>query len=147
MKTTQQKHAELKKLGRKARSNLYDMLKIASEILEDPAYCDEYGGRDALRDHLESTDFCHFGGKPSLANMLRAYEKNPQKATWDEYQHNIHAMIELAKPAKDTNTTERINWKARAKELEVKVEMLQDELSGLRQRHENCLTELGRVSV
>lgn len=147
MKTTKEKHAELKKLGKKNRAALYDMLKLAVEIMDDPAYCEEYGGSTALQDHLESTDFIHFGGKPSLANMLMAYRKNPLKTTWDEYQHNIHAMIELARPAKQTADSEvRINWKARAKELEVQLEMLRHELAELRKRHEDALTKIGKLS-
>lgn len=140
---TEQKHAELKKLGKKARTNLYDMLKLATEIVDDPEYCDQYGGQSPLIEHLESTDFAHFGGRPSLANMIRAFRKNPNKATWDEYQHNIWAMIELSTPEKNGEALERINWKARAKELEVRCEMLEAELATLRTRHEETLASLG----
>jgi hypothetical protein len=142
---SKQKHAELKKLGKKARTNLFDMLKLASEIADDPEYCEEYGGQTALVEHLEATGFAHFGGKPSLANMLRAYRKNPTKATWDEYSHNIWAMIDLSAPAKNTEAKEKINWKAHAKELEVKVEILEAELAELRTRHDQTLTKLGRA--
>lgn len=143
---TEQKHAELKKLGKKSRTNLYDMLKLATEIVDDPEYCDQYGGQSALIDHLEATDFAHFGGKPSLANMIRAYRKHPDKGTWDEYQHNIHAMIDLSRPEKSTEAKEKISWKALAKELQVKVEILETELGDLRSRHEQTLTKLGRLS-
>lgn len=144
MKTTEQKHAELKALGRQHRRSTYEMLALAHEILEDPAYCEQFGGQSALQDHLEATDFVHFGGKPTLANMLRAYRKNPNRSVWDEYQHNIWAMIDLSAPTKNTEAKEKINWKALAKELEVKVEMLEAELDQIRDRYEKALTKIGQ---
>lgn len=141
-----EKHKQLKKLGRKSKDNLFEMLKLASEILKDESYCEEYGGQEALRDHLQVTDFSHFGGKPSLAAMLRAYEKNPEKSTWEDYQYNVWAMIELAKPPKESSDKQRINWKARAAELEVKVEMLEHEIATLQEKYDNALTKLGKLS-
>lgn len=144
MNTTAEKRTQLRLLANQARTQLFDMLKLTHEILSDPEYLEEHGGEAALMSHLEATEFAHFGGKPTLANMLAAYRKNPEKSVWDEYRHNIVAMIDLAQPPKVTESVERVNWKAKAQELEVKVEMLEAELNDLRQKHEKALIEVGR---
>lgn len=122
MVTTGQKHAELKRLGKEAAKSIYDMLRLADEILHDAEYVDQFGGEAELIDRFEAEEFAHFGGNPSLSAMLRAYRCNPKLATWKEYKFNIRAMIDLAAPAKDGEPTERVNWKTLAKELQAKVE-------------------------
>lgn len=121
-KTTSQLHADLKALAKKTRENIYDMLRIANTILEDAEYCDQFGSEAQLIEIMEADEFAHFGGRPSLAQMLRAYRANPKRETWSKYKFNIAAMIELAKPVKEGEEVERINWKALAKQLQAKVE-------------------------
>lgn len=116
-----QKRAELKRLAKQCQSNLFEMLKIVDELLGDHEYVDTFGGESQLMDHIEAEEFSHFGGSPSLAAMLRAYRANPRKATWAEYRFNVQAMIELATPTREAADVERINWKAKCKELEAKL--------------------------
>ena len=123
-KTTSQKHAELKKLSRQVQQNIYDMLKLVDEILQDREYIDQYGGEGPLLDAFENGEFSHFGGSPSLASMLRAYRHNPKKAVWQEHAFNLRVMIDLATPEKDRGDVQRVNWKARCAELEEDVKRL-----------------------
>lgn len=122
MTTTSQKHAQLKKLSKQIQDNIWKMLKITDEILSDKEYVDQFGGEDVLMDHLEQSEFSHFGGKPTLPEMLRAYKKNPTRKTWQDNKFNIHIMIDLARPQAEGTETIRINWKAKCKELELQVE-------------------------
>ena len=144
-KTSSQKHAELKKLGKDARKNLFQMLSLASDILADPEYVDQFGGEGPLLDHLEETDFSHFGGRPSLASMLRAYRANPNENTWREYRHNIHALIDLAAPDKQKNETERTDWKSLAKELQVRVQMLEAQVSESQATNAKLQQQIGEL--
>lgn len=148
MTSSEKKREQLKKLGRQARVKLYEMLSLTASILTDAAYVEEHGGIEVLTDHLEATDFAHFGGKPSLRNMLGALKKNPEKSVWDERRHNIWAMIDLAKPSPAASQGKpRIDRAARIKELEVENRVLRDELSELRTRHELALTRLGNAEM
>jgi len=130
--TTSQKHARLKVLGKAAAKNIYDMLRLADEILADHEYADRFGGEADLIAMLENEEFQHFGGNPKLSSMLRAFRANPKLATWEEYRFNIRAMIELSEPAKDGADVERINWKALAKELQAKLESAEAVVAELR---------------
>jgi len=97
-KTSSQKHAELKRLSRKAARNIYDMLRLADQILQDHEYVDRFGGEPQLIEAMENDEFLHFGGNPSLPSMLRAFRANPLLKTWQEYRFNVRAMIDLAEP-------------------------------------------------
>ena len=55
-----------------------------------------------------------------MPELLRAYRANPSRAMWEEHRFNLRAMIELSRPSKG-EATERVNWKALAKELEAKL--------------------------
>ena len=105
-KTTSQKHAELKGLAKQSARNIWDMLRLAVEILADLEYIDKFGGEGPMLDLLEAEEFIHFGGDPSLTAMLRAYRANPQLAKWQEYRFNVRAMIELARAAECKNARE-----------------------------------------
>ena len=97
-KSTSQKRADLKALGKQARENIYAMLKLADEILKDQDYVDQFhGGEIEVMQQMEADEFVHFGGDPSLAAMLKAYRENPGEDVWQEYRYNIRAMIDLAK--------------------------------------------------
>jgi hypothetical protein len=139
--TSSQKRARLKELSRDVQSGIYEMLKLADEILRDPSYVDDHGGEPALIDHLESVEFAHFGGNPSLLSMIRAYRHNKSRETWAEYRFNVRAMIELAKPAPEGSSAERINWKVLAKELEAKVAHLEAALTEQRNTAEEMRRE------
>ena len=120
-KTTSQKHAELKDLAKRTKDNIFAMLKLANEILSDHEYVDSLGGEDQVLERLEAEEFSHFGGSPSVSEMVRAYRKNPDRATWNQYHHNVWALIELANPSAEGAAIERINWKAKCKELEAQL--------------------------
>jgi len=96
--TTSQKHAELKRLSKTVARNIYDMLRLADQVLQDNEYVDRFGGEPQLIEAMENDEFLHFGGNPSLSSMLRAYRANPVLKTWQEYRFNIRAMIDLAEP-------------------------------------------------
>ena len=118
MATTSQKHAELKKLSKQSQQNIYDMLRLTDEILNDAEYVDQFGGEADLIDHMEAAEFSHFGGNPSLSEMLRAYRANPQKKVWTEYRYNVRALIELSLPERERAEIVRTNWKSKAAELQ-----------------------------
>ena len=120
-RTTSQKHATLKALAKRARDNVYQMLRLADEILSDTEYVDRFGGEAGLIELFAGDEFAHFGGTPSLPAMLRAYRANPAKATWGQYDFNIWVMIDLAKPASEAGDRTYVNWKAKAKELEAEL--------------------------
>jgi len=122
--TTSQKHAKLKSLAQQTQQNIYEMLRLVDEIMQDREYIDAHGGEGPLLDSFENHEFSHFGGSPSLSAMLRAYRHNPKKATWAEHAYNLRVMIDLATPEKDRGEAQRINWKARAAELEEEVKRL-----------------------
>ena len=152
MATSTQKYAELKRLSKTVKQSIFDMLAIADELLADTEFVDQYGGEAQLIDHLEANEFSHFGGRPSLSEMLRAFRKNPAKSAWAEYKFNIQAMIELAKPVKEAAEVERINWKQLAKELEQRVESLEATLadykanvSELRDTNQRLVSENGEL--
>ena len=122
--TTGQKHAELKKLGKQAKQNIYNMLRLTDAILRDHEYVDQYGGEGPLIDYFENNEFSHFGGQPSLTSMLRAYRHNSDQEVWQEHDYNLRVMIDLATPEKDRGDVQRVNWKARCAELEEEVKRL-----------------------
>lgn len=127
--TSGKKRAELKRLSGDVRHGIHAMLKIAHDLLEDQEYVAQFGGGPQLIDDMQSKEFAHFGGSPTLPQMLRAYAANPGEQAWKEYDYNIWAMIELAAPAREAGEATHINWKAIAKELEVQVEQLTTELA------------------
>lgn len=132
MKTTSQKHAELRKISKQAKDNIYDMLKLACQITEDHEYVDEkFGSEAALIEEMEKKEFSHFGGVPTLGMMLMAWRANPGKKTWAEHKFNVQVMIDLATPEPEKATTPRMDWKKRCAELEEEVAVLQAEVDRL----------------
>lgn len=114
------KRAELKRLSAQTQQNIYDMLRLTDEILTDVEYVDHFGSEAAAMDDIEAKEFSHFGGRPSLGSMLRAYRKNPDLKTWKENKFNIVLMIDLANP-KEERETVRVDWKAQAQTLEAEL--------------------------
>lgn len=126
---------ELRLLSVTVKENIFEMLRMASQVLNDRDYCDRFGGYDKLLDSLEKEEFSHFGGTPTLTSMLRAYEANPDAAEWKKYQFNIHAMVLLAKPRKqERDYFPRVDWKTKAKLQEA-------ELLSTKQRLEQAESE------
>lgn len=132
MTTTGQKHAKVKELAKRISTGIYEMLRLVDEILNDHEYLDSQGGEAAFMDSLAADEFCHFGGSPTVDQLIRAYRANPKRATWEEYRYNVWAMIDLATPAKDAAAVQRVNWKARCVELEAEVEKLKQYMADLR---------------
>lgn len=124
-KTSSQLHAQLKGISKQAKDGLFEMLVLVDQIMSDHEYVDQFGGEGPLIDHFESNEFSHFGGTPSMSQMLQAYRHNPKKAMWQEHDYNIWALIELATPAKERRGKTQINWKARAIEAEAQVGVLE----------------------
>ena len=132
-RTTSQKHATLKALAKRACDNVYQMLRLANDIRSDTEYVDRFGGEADLIELLEGNEFAHFGGTPSLSAMLRAYRTNPTKTTWNDYNFNIWAMIDLANPTSETTETIHVNWKAKVKALEAELDQAKAALNDYRQ--------------
>ena len=97
---TSQKRAMLKHLSAESQKNIHEMLRLATEILDDHDYTDANGGQQKIMAEMEQKDFAHFGGDPSLSSMLRAYRANPDIKRWQEHRFNVRAMILLATPEK-----------------------------------------------
>lgn len=130
------KRAKLKQLATTIRKGIFEMIKIADELLSDFAYVDQFGGEAALIEDMENKEFAHFGGSPSLGQLLRAYRESPDEKTWKEYDYNVWAMIELSRPVKEKAPVERINWKQLCKELQAQVEVLESERDRAREQAE-----------
>lgn len=140
--TTKQKHTALKNLAKDAKSNLFEMLKLAADILDDHDYVDEMGGEDVVLERLEAEEFSHFGGSPAVTVMIKTWRRYPQQSTWREYKYNIWALIDLANPREAGAETVRTNWKALAKQLQESVEAMQAELTALREENADMKQEL-----
>lgn len=147
MSATVKKRERLKKLSADAKKSLYEMLKITDEIFRDKDYVDEHGGESPLMLAIESDEFAHFGGTPSLAELLRAYRHNPEREVWEENRFNWRVMIDLAKPARESGESlSRVNWKAKAKELEAENERLKSEVDRLRTENANLSARVGKLT-
>jgi hypothetical protein len=143
--TTSQKHAELKRLGKQSQYNIYEMLRLTQQILDDHEYVDQFGGEGPLLEMLEKDEFAHFGGNPALATMLRAYRANPDRELWEKYRYNIRAMIDLAEPEKEKRESTRTNWKAEAEKLREDLARLTAENAALREQVEDLLQANGEL--
>lgn len=115
--STTKKRAELKRLSSEGQRNLFEMLRLADEILKDAEYVDQFGGEASCIDDMEAKEFSHFGRSPTLGMMLKAYRKFPDIAEWRRNRFNIRVMIDLANPREKVET-QRTDWKARATELD-----------------------------
>jgi len=133
-KTTSQKHAHLKSLAKKNRLDVYEMIRLASDILADHEYVDSLGGEAAVLDMLAADEFAHFPTRPAVKTMVDAYRANPDRKTWKEYAYSTEAMVELAKPEKLKPEGDRTDWKALAKEREARVAELEAVVADLRAR-------------
>lgn len=140
--TSKQKHTKLKNLSKNSKENLHEMLRLADELLADHGYVDDFGGEDKLMEALSDEEFSHFGGTPSLSEMLAAYRKHPDLKTWQEFRFNIWALIDLAKPQSQSSTKARTNWQAKATALELEVARLTAELERLREENAELRGEL-----
>lgn len=114
------KRAELKRLSSDVQRNIFEMLRLAHEILSDHEYVATFGNEAKCIDDMQEREFSHFGGNPTLGMMLRAYRMFPDIAEWRKNKFNIRVMIDLANP-RETKEGERVNWKARCAELEAEV--------------------------
>jgi len=167
--TSSQKHAELKRLSKEIHTNIFQMARLASELLDDIEYVDSCGGEGALLDQLQQKEFSHFGGSPSVAQLVRAYRANGKEEAWRQRGFNVWAMIELANPpaartsgassngqpkksVKELEATlaereaafgkERSTSEATIAELQAKVEVLEKENRQLRRRIETLERDL-----
>lgn len=143
--STSQKHAELKRLGKDTQQNIYTMLRLTQQILDDHDYVDQFGGEGPLLERMEQEEFAHFGGNPGLGAMLRAYRANPDKEVWETYRYNIRAMIDLASPSKERGESSRTNWKAKAEALEQELKLANAEKERLRHQVDELLQEVGHL--
>ena len=131
--TAKAKHVELKNLSKSVKTSIYDMLKLADEILSDEEYVALQGGEDTLIDAMNDDEFSHFGSDPHLKELLFAYRANPKLAAWKKYRFNVRAMIDLTTPATEPREGgPRTNWKAKADGLEAEVERLKAQVESLK---------------
>lgn len=137
---------ELKQLSVAVKENIFEMLRMACEVLDDHDYCDRFGGQDKVLDSLEKEEFSHFGGAPSLSTMVQAFRKNSSLETWKEYKFNIRAMIELANPREEREVV-RIDWKAQAKTLEAELESTKKALADSQSKAESLERDLAEMKV
>lgn len=127
MKTTSQKHAELKSLGKKGKDLLFQRLKLTDEILRDSDYVDQFGSEVKLIEILEADEWSDFASRPGLTVLIKAYRLHPERATWEEYKFDWAAIVELDREARES-TSDRVNWKKRCEELELANSALQAEV-------------------
>ena len=137
---------ELRLLSAKVKENLFEMLRMACEVLDDGDYCETFGGADQVMDDLEKVEFSHFGGAPSLSSMVQAFRKNPAMETWKEYHFNVRAMIELANPREERDVV-RVDWKALAKSMEAELESTKKALADSQAKNEELGREMSELKV
>lgn len=142
--TSEQTHLHLKGLAKTAQKCLYDMLRDVDLLLSDHDYVDKHGGEGAFLEALEADEFSHWGGKPSLEAMLRAFRYSPDRETWREYRFNVQAMIDIATPAKGEKETQYTNWKALAKQLQMELEQVKTAMQAKLDQAEAMIAELQR---
>lgn len=153
--TTKQKHTQLKNLAKDAKQNLYEMIKLAEQIISDHEYVDELGGEDVVLEMLQADEFSHFGTSFTVGSMIAAYRANPDLKTWKHYKFDIQAMIDLTKPTQEPSgePAVRTDWKGKALDLESEnealeaaIETLETEVEELRQRNSELSREVAELT-
>lgn len=128
--TASQKRAALRAMAVTIKTQLFDALKMANELLQDPDYADQFGGELGLIESMQQDEFAIFGGDPSLFDMLKAYRANPNKNVWAVNKYDIRAMIILTEgEPEEKERKERHSWVKQAHELEGKVAELEAQIA------------------
>lgn len=145
-KSTSEKHAELKSLGKDSRDKLWKRLQLTEEILRDHEYVDaNFGSEARLIEVLESDEWSEFASRPGLPALLRIFRAHPDKRVWETYKYDWVAIAELDKEDRGPTST-RTNWKAeyekmalRVKELESELRVVREELASSKELVEKAL--------
>lgn len=124
--TTTQKLAQLKQLAADAKTNLYQRVKLAVEILADRQYVDSvHGSEDKAMHFLQSEGFPYI--EKTVGQLVAIYNRFPNEDDWDKRNYNLTVMWDEVKAAKKKQgkpTDERVSWKQKYEELEQEYELL-----------------------
>ncbi len=142
-RTTSQKHAELKQLGKTARDSLYRRLQLTDEILRDQEYVDQFGSEVKLMEIMEADEWSEFASRPGLAALLKIYRNHPEKEVWDEYRYDWAAIAELDKV--EVERVERTDWRKECMERDLRIKELEAELRVIKSLYHELLSKLDRV--
>jgi len=134
-KSTSQKHAELKSLGKDCRDKIWRRLQLTEEILRDHEYVDaNFGSEARLIEVLEADEWSEFASRPGLPTLLKLFRAHPDKRTWELYKFDWVAIAELSRSTKDEPDPKgRTDWKAECQRLQLRVKELEAEIRVLRE--------------
>ncbi len=128
--TTTQKIAQLKQLGNDVKSNMYQRVKLAAEILLDIDWIEH-----AYKGHTtQAMDFLQREGFPyvtlTVGQLASIYRKWPEESMWQDWNYDINAMWDelSSKKGPSRKSTNVVHWKEKA-------ELLMAELAELRRQY------------
>lgn len=154
-KRTAQMLAELKKLAATAGNNLYERIKLASQVMADLDWiASVHGGNDLqAADALQDEFFRELGGFITLGKLIAMY-KGVSIEQWQEVKYDI-AAVEAIYNEETRETHEkgvRTSWKKVAEERGERIEQLErsskqvEEVAAVRQTEtERLRNEVARL--
>lgn len=128
--------AELKRLVKDAKANLYRRIELAANVLADLDWiAREHGGSELkAHDALQSEFFPDLGGYLSLGKLVQMF-RNVAKPQWEECRYDVAAVeVVYDEQRRETITEEkgsRTSWKTLAGERAEKIEKLEAEVAKL----------------
>lgn len=145
---TTQRLAQLKNLADQAAENLYERIKLASEVLEDLDWIAEcFGGSDLkAMDTLQADYFRDLGGFITMGELIRMYKTLP-KHVWEECRYNVAAVqVEYKNRTQPESTNEkkgggRPKWKEIAEEAQQRIETLERQVEQLLEANQSLRAE------
>lgn len=100
---TKKRFIRLKELAADAYSNIYERVKLASEVLKDSDWIIETYDGDSFvaREAVQSEYFADLGGYVKLPTLLNILDMFPTEETWRHNRYDLRAMeIEYANAQK-----------------------------------------------
>jgi phage shock protein A len=126
--------AELKKLVRVAKENLYRRIELAAAVLSDLDWIAKvHGGSDIkAQDALQAEFFPDLGGYLSLGKLVEMF-RTVAKSKWEEVRFDIAAVEVIYDDSRGTTEErgKRTSWKAIAAERLARIEQLEKQAAEL----------------
>lgn len=149
MARTTQLLAKLKRLAADARTNLYERIKLAAEVLEDRDWvAQSFDGDLAKAEEAVGQDyFSDVGRMYTLGTLLSVLKRFPKEAQWVEYRHDIHALVavwesEHQPEEKTPSITRKRATVAELEAAEKRIAELERELTRLRAENESLRQQI-----
>lgn len=130
MNSTKSCLAELKRLVKVAKANLYRRVELVATVLADMDWiAREHGGSELqAHDSLQSEFFPDLGGYLSLGKLVQMF-RSVEKAQWASYGYDVAAVEVIYDEQRRTTTKEekgaRTSWKTLAVERAERIVQLE----------------------